>query len=401
MKRSAEWFAGLATLFVVAGTACANKFDMSIGADCNRGFCDDGIGFGAADADVDAPTPEAPLLACIGTTCPAPFATCGDLASPLCSTNLMNDSENCGACGVSCGGLDLERLRMSSRCSNGACEFECIVHFQGSTQLLFRDCNNTIDDGCEVDVFSDPKNCGACGNACPAGQRCIHGGCGCPVGELDCDGKCIDPQSDSANCMTCGNACTPPPNACDPMPPNTTYACVGGECGKLKCTRGFGDCNNDVQQRECASDGCESDLLDPDNCGGCNVKCPPGQECALNRHEQPVCRDDCAALGLVRCGDSCVDLFTDPFACGACGIRCGNLAGNEIGICSAGVCTSECLPGFADCNGDSNDGCEIDVRRDPANCGACGIACDQRAGQPCVEGKCLMVECDGGGLEAR
>ena len=403
MRRPAECLAGFAILLLVAASACATRIDMSIGTDCERGFCDDRVGFTSPDAGGEASLPETPL-ACVGTLCPAPYATCGDVASPLCSTNLMNDSENCGACGVSCGGDDLALLRMQSRCSDGACVFECIF-VPGSTDRLFRDCNNTIDDGCEVDIFSDPKNCGLCGNVCPAGVRCIRGSCGCPVGELDCNGECIDPQSDNDNCKTCGNACTTPQNACSPMPPNTVYGCAGGECGKLKCAGGFGDCNNDVQQLGCASDGCESALLDSNNCGGCGVACAPGQECGLNHGGRPVCRDDCTALGLLRCRtingeDRCVDPVTDPFDCGACGIRCGSPNGSEIGVCNGGVCTTACAPGFADCNGDSDDGCEVDLRSDAANCGACGIACDQRAGQPCIEGKCLMVECDGG-VEAK
>jgi len=402
MKRPAKWIAGLAMVHVIAASACANTVDMSIGTDCARGFCEDPVGFTSPDAgETSADTP----LACIGTVCPAPYATCGDIAAPLCSTNLMNDSDNCGGCGVSCGRAEeLELLRMTSRCSDGACAFECIF-VPGRPERLFRDCNGTIDDGCEIDVFSDAENCGACGNACPAGVRCIRGGCGCPIGELDCDGECIAPGSDDANCKTCGNACTTPPNACSPIPPNTVYGCAGGECGKLKCARGFGDCNNDVQQLGCASDGCESDLADPDNCGGCGIECGAGQECGRNHSGQPVCRDECTELGLLRCRtinseDRCVDPVSDPFDCGGCGIRCASSNGNEIGVCRGGVCTTECVPGFANCNGDSDDGCEVDLRSDGANCGACGVACDQRAGQPCIEGKCLMVECDGG-VEAR
>ena len=397
MTRPAEWLSAVAVLLVVAASACANTFDMSIGADCATGFCEDQLGFTSPDGGADATGPER-VLACIGTMCPPPYATCGDVPSALCTTNLSNDSKNCGACGISCGGIELERLRLRSRCSNGACELECI--FDPGSDSLFRDCNDTVDDGCEVDIFKDPENCGACGHACAPGTRCEKGACGCPLGKLDCNGECIDPQWSDDHCKTCGNACTAPDDGCTEMPPNTRYGCVEGACGGLKCKSMFGDCDGDVPQLECSSNGCEASLLDPNHCGACGVKCGPQQECALNALREPGCRDVCSYLGLVRCGDLCVDLATDPGHCGACGVQCATNHRNELGVCQGGVCKTECVPGFGDCNEDVADGCETDLRTNPANCGACGAACDQRAGQPCIDGKCLMVECDGG-VEAR
>jgi hypothetical protein len=64
--------------------------------------------------------------------------------------------------------------------------------------------------------------------------------------------------------------------------------------------------------------------------------------------------------------------------------------------CNKGICAYECATGFADCNGSSADGCETNLRTHAGNCGACGNACDVAAGQPCVEGKCLMTDCDAG-----
>ncbi|MBI5516634.1 MAG: hypothetical protein HY909_22810 [Deltaproteobacteria bacterium] len=45
-----------------------------------------------------------------------------------------------------------------------------------------------------------------------------------------------------------------------------------------------------------------------------------------------------------------------------------------------------CEEGFGDCNGDPADGCEAELRRDRAHCGACGVACP--AGAPCADGAC-------------
>jgi len=58
-----------------------------------------------------------------------------------------------------------------------------------------------------VDTFS---NCGACGHACAAGQRCSQGACtsgACPAGFNDCSGSCYDLSNDRVHCGACGNAC--------------------------------------------------------------------------------------------------------------------------------------------------------------------------------------------------
>ena len=70
------------------------------------------------DAAVVAP-PELPL--CIGTECPAPWATCPseDRATYACGTDLSRDPDNCGACGNKC--LEYRPTHMTSRCVDGAC----------------------------------------------------------------------------------------------------------------------------------------------------------------------------------------------------------------------------------------------------------------------------------------
>lgn len=377
---------------LAAASACVSTTDVSIGTDCNDGFCDDPPAFTPppdSGSDTEASSPEAPrILACIGTECPAPWATCAP--TKPCATNLQNDSENCGACGVSCG--ELEGLHLAGACVKGACVFQCTM--TGDSATVFRDCNAFLDDGCEVNIQSDPENCGVCGHACAAGQHCIDGFCGCFPPKVDCGGKCVDTRSDDSNCKTCGTVCQNPPVVCSPMPAHTKYGCSGSECGQLVCAYRFGDCNADLADG-CASNGCETALDTVENCGGCGVKCGPQQECKV-QNSRLECVDTCAKAGLTKCGDQCRDLLTDILNCGACGHGCLGTREHEAPVCKKGLCENECLAGFADCNGDATDGCEVDLTTNPANCGVCGQTCDLGAGQPCIEGKCLMVECDGG-----
>jgi hypothetical protein len=97
-----------------------------------------------------------------------------------------------------------------------------------------------------------------------------------------------------------------------------------------------------------------------------------------------ICNEgQCAcADGLADCdGDpdtGCeIDVAKDPDHCGACYQGCSN------GSCDAGQCT--CAEPFWDCDGDATTGCEADVRIDRRHCGQCGGDCK---GGNCREGVC-------------
>jgi hypothetical protein len=103
----------------------------------------------------------------------------------LCGTscvNLSSDVKNCGACGNAC--------LSGASCSNGVCAGVC-------PKLI---CSGTC-----VDPATDPNNCGTCGRACSAGAVCSGGTCACP--KLICNGTCVDPATDPRNCGTCGVVC--------------------------------------------------------------------------------------------------------------------------------------------------------------------------------------------------
>jgi hypothetical protein len=344
------------------------------------------------------------VLMCVGTECPEPFTTCPSSGLGYkCGVDLSRDPNNCGTCGNKC--LNYKSLNMNSRCVDGQCELECYNDVSVSALRDMRNCNGAVDDGCEADILSDPLNCGVCGKACGAGQPCIRGKCGCPVGLEACPGLggsvgCVDTQSDDFNCGVCGKMCTTGPDAgC--TPPNTYYGCGGGKCEQLKCSGSSADCNHDIGTLGCQSDGCEVEDIkkDRNNCGGCGIQCAPNEEC-VDEGNGPECAVPCATganAGKSKCPNGCVDLLNDPNNCGGCGERCRNAGANELRACKKGLCAIECVPGFADCNGDPSDGCEVNLRNNPGNCGACGTRCDIVAGQPCIDGRCLMVECDGGG----
>ncbi len=78
------------------------------------------------------------------------------------------------------------------------------------------------------------------------------------------------------------------------------------------------------------------------------------------------------------------------------GFRCDLAAG----VCTAevGTCPLPCLPGFADCNGKVEDGCEADLLTEAAHCGECSNDCDTiKSEDPieCKRGRCEPVCRDG------
>jgi len=140
--------------------------------------------------------------------CPTGFADCNDKRRDGCETDLKSDALHCGACQTDC-----TLGQSSSACSNGRCKLtRCNAEHA-------RDCNQSIADGCEVDVRSDAKNCGECAVVCGSqGAKksgCTAGKCQltCQSGFGDCDSSApngceVELSSDPKNCGHCGFACS-------------------------------------------------------------------------------------------------------------------------------------------------------------------------------------------------
>jgi xyloglucan-specific endo-beta-1,4-glucanase len=77
------------------------------------------------------------------------------------------------------------------------------------------------------------------------------------------------------------------------------------------------------------------------------------------------------------CGDQCLETQSDPANCGACGLAC---AANQV--CSKGACGSGCAAALTKCGA----AC-VDVTGSQANCGTCGKACP--ADQTCWQSACI------------
>ena len=101
----------------------------------------------------------------------------------LLQVNLSTDVNNCGAVGRVCS-----TFNGAPSCSGGQCSITCSAGFA--------DVNGpAANDGCEVNLSTDPSNCGAVGNVCTKGANvasvaCSNSTCtiaSCVLGFTDTD----------------------------------------------------------------------------------------------------------------------------------------------------------------------------------------------------------------------
>ncbi len=145
-----------------------------------------------------------------GEDCACPAATpnkCG-----AACVNVQNDFKNCGVCGNVCGA--------NQDCKAGKCV--CVNAMQTACGAM---CINTANDS---------NNCGGCGKRCDAsldGGTCVAGSCSCTGASIiECNTgaaagaapkACVDKTTDAKNCGMCGNAC------------GAGERCAGGVCSSM------------------------------------------------------------------------------------------------------------------------------------------------------------------------
>ncbi len=224
-----------------------------------------------------------------------------------------------------------------ARCKKGKCK--CQNGFSVCDKICY-------------DLANDPRHCGACGNACAAGDLCREGSClpsdgdgddgggdtdecspACPAGRTCCNGSCLDTSLDPISCGACGVVCGAGVSCCDGVCIDTRIHLEHcGACGKA-CHRR----DNCVDGVCTTPDGCP---VGADTCTGELVSCPGGDNCICSRSTEgkTICGNgatfgaacgqcdtsaDCASFGA---GAFCVDTGS-TFCCGptaqnVCRLRC-------------------------------------------------------------------------------
>ncbi len=354
------------------GDGCEVNLDTDVG---NCGGCTQACALANA-------TPKCTGGKCQIASCNVAFADCDNQPGDGCEVNLLSDVAHCGGCGTPC-----TTPHATPKCTLGQCQI-------AACDAGFLDCDFSAGDGCEVNSLADPANCGGCGKACSSVNgtpSCANGGCqiACNAGFGNCDGLTSNGcetnlNTDLGNCGACANAC---------KLANATAACTAGKCAVAQCNPGFADCDGNP------ANGCEVNIAaDVMNCDGCGKVCAPA-------HATPKCNAGACIIGACDAGfvdcdanpaDGCeVNVVTDPANCGGCGKACSSV--NGAPTCVNGGCQIACNPGFGNCDGNVANGCEVNTTTDAANCGACGAACNLANATPkCTGGKCQIASCAAG-----
>jgi hypothetical protein len=206
--------------------------------------------------------------------------------------------------------------------------------------------------------------------------------------------RCTDVQNDVTACGSCGFAC-------DDTAPNATPSCQRGQC-QYTCKEGWLRCGDPFAL------GCNTQpAVDPANCGRCGNVCAKLDSAAI--HASASCQGGgCAALcdaGWASCGAQnalgCpVNLMTRADNCGSCGNNCLNRPNVVAAACIGGNCqVTGCGPGFGDCDGRSDNGCEYNLTSSVLKCGSCNNNCMTKpnvTNARCDSGRCAVTACSPG-----
>jgi hypothetical protein len=347
------------------------------------------------------------------------YMSCDPSSGNGCEVHLHSDPNNCGTCGnecppgeecifgacsgapapcsvpAHCPGIDTEC--QSRSCIDGECGIS--FHALGTPISLqtARDCQINVCDGAggttaipdneDVPVSTDDCLLGVCNNGVPA-MNPIFPGTPCDQdGGSVCDGH--------GNCVEC----------LEDFDPRVGASCGTGylgvcQTGTLQCLDGQLQCVAAIlpgtQVEIC--DGLDNDCdgvadngfdfqTDVNNCGECD------RVCQLNNATASCVSGQCViascAVGFFDCDgvveNGCeTNINLDVLNCGGCNNICSPVNGTTS--CEGGSCQIACDVGFANCEGNSANGCETNTSIDNNHCGGCNALCAY--GQSCVDGVC-------------
>jgi hypothetical protein len=355
------------------------------------------------DDDCDGENDELPLAdcappkICAGCVCQCPkddpnIMDCGEAGC----VDITSNPSHCGWCDTPCTDMQWDNVKQYG-CVNKMCSIvSCQGDWVDTNGLAWDGCEclktaatelcNFVDDNCDGQVDESPLS------DCLPPLACEFGTCQCPLAQPNLQacvpGQCIDINTNPKHCGFCGNDCQK--MAWDHV---SKYGCADGMCNIAQCQAPW--VNTNVMD----FDGCECEKTSPtevcdmidNNCEGqvdeLPNNCIPPKVCQFG---ECICPTD--QPNLMDCGDGkCTDTYTNLSHCGFCNNKC-NLPNVSVQKCEKGICyPSVCKNPYKDCNLLPDDGCEFEVKME--ECNGMDDDCDgekdemaQGIGQACESG---------------
>ena len=370
-----------------AGGACKPKglVNCSDGSLCTDDSCD--FATGCVHSDNTNPCDDGNLCtvgdACAGGVCKAKSLTnCDD--GNLCTDDACDAAKGCvhlanaAACNIGDACVQAS-VCVQGTCLSGwpvgcddgdACTDDACTAKTGCSHQLSAACSVADVTSGDADAANGPSDASDLPDTSDSKGSDVADGFGGAIdvaGSLDADTSA--PAACAAMpalCVDDGDPCTV--ESCDPVKgclhttcaflPNVASAgCGVGGCSIGSCTAGHADCNG------VASDGCETDIAaSSQNCGGCGKVCASiargSGACVAGACKVTACApgfDDCNG----NAADGCeTDLGVDSKHCGSCGKACSSPFADYVGCAAAKCAVLSCAPGFANCDGAADNGCE-------------------------------------------
>ena len=346
--------------------------------DCQTAVCNGNGGTTSQPNDIDTPA-SGP---CTTGTC-----TNGVPSNPPVSAGTLCDGGICdstGAC-VSCLGpadcTGADNECGTRTCTNGTCGMAFVTAGTATSNQTTGDCQKNVCDG-SGNIISVADNIDFIppyyDTPC-TDSICSNGQPAHPF--LSAGAPCLGGGGicdGAGHCVQCldGSDCP------DSGVPNIDTICTDGNCS-YQCLAGYTECVP-------GGAGCVDTSSDPNHCGGCNQPCVLDNATAIC--SSGTCHIQACDPGFGDCNgvadDGCEHFLSgDTSNCGACGNEC-NLPHVTLQLCSAGKCQAlSCEFGWGNCDGDPATGCETDLSGDDDNCGGCGFPC--QGSTHCVNGECV------------
>ncbi len=381
--------------------------DGAGGDDCNDG---DPHAFPGAPENCDTPVSESCTenIACCMPGMPCTsfggdadddnfFAELGDCDDDDATVFPFAAEDPCDGIDNDCDGVVDEVLRASDmspgvadgcvRTGGGATDVDYHLSAQyseycggcGVVTAANQDCCTGVPTGVD-----QPTSCGACGYDCGSHTACPRSGTD-SGGDIHACACAPDATGDWADCddsllgASGGNGCET-----DRDTDEAHCGACGNRCG-MNQTCVAGACTCDAPYLDCdgmPATGCEiNGSSDVNHCNGCGNRCTfasGSPECSGG-----ACRLGGCDPGFDNCNgrddDGCETPLSTLFDCGRCDETCSGTM-NAVEICNTSrACDySSCDTGFLDCGGGRVNGCETPFTT--SNCGSCGTVCGPREG---------------------